>query len=1024
MPPLCRCPLPSARTDRNAIWQRAQYTDSSTEDSEPSTPFSESLDPTLIPLPHGIPLRMHLERWDKQFGGLSDEALASFANFPTRLDTQNTLSRESPVESADEQPATDESDCGGEDELDDLMTVGLFLNPGDVVELSQAGHESLLAVFVRQIDGVSQFFSVNGRWSHSSLAKITFAIPAGVNPERLQPLLPYLPTDPVGANPKGEVHVPADVAAPVQEELERITASAETIYRTNAPILDTAYDTLAHPVRTRMMNVAQIARLLLSPDDPQWTPPPPALLAVRKALHYNEYRFHSDIRTHRMTNLFAIRPKNDVRTVETVHEWIREFRETIAAGANTPSHATPPPHAAGGKHIDDFLQKARRLIAKSRQYRDPMLGGLGPSKSRLETGDSSRVEEPLVWDETFTDTDQQIINFLQVWVLGAQFEGMAGLHAACASVMQATGCYGPDALKHTGSQQQIACNFTRARGMVFLQEIGVLSPHDNPALYDEELMLPTVRLSSNMEVLHKKAELVRKNPDFRDAMANLRRDWGATTVYCIDDAGAHEIDDGVSIERIDDCASEYWIHVHVANPTAFFDKTHTLTALAAHMTQSVYMPERFYPMIPSWATHDYFSLDKNRPVITFSSRINHNGDVLETKIHHGIIRDVVTITPSELASLLGEETHVETKRLVVGGSVPPPSSRSTPQLTAAQLRDLQDLYAAAQARWKFRTAAGALRLNFPSPSVRLYEKTGQKGLTWHPPSAERARFIQSDPVIEISSPLHAGSIKSSLDASHIVEEMMLLACQTAASWCAERNIPVMYRGTVQPPTANGPAQEQIKQAIMGLQGQGREIPLSLLNQYMESAGRAIAHSAPLAHKLIGVSSYVKVTSPLRRFSDMIAHWQIEAALRFEAQTGRKFNNAAPASARYLPFSRRQMQDSIVRLSPRERIISENQRNTINYWCSVAVMRASNYNEGELPDKFKFIVRSVPEGTVEDKCKGPRGHISEYNLRATMVHHVDAQAGDEWEVELDSVDVFLRSILVRPIRLLGRATTMA
>ncbi len=441
---------------------------------------------------------------------------------------------------------------------------------------------------------------------------------------------------------------------------------------------------------------------------------------------------------------------------------------------------------------------------------------------------------------------------------------------------------------------------TRSTGLIFLQEIGVLSPFENRAIYDEQLMLPTVRPSRNLELLHTKAELTRKNPDFRDSMADLRRDWGSTIVYCIDDAGAHEIDDGVSIERTKD---HFWIHVHIANPTAFFDKSHTLSALAAHMTESVYTPERSFPMLPNWASQDYFSLDRNRPVITFSSKINHRGKVIETKIQHGLIRKVISLTPSEIESLLGQHRTVKTERLVVGGNLPPSkNTRSLPQLSRDQLADIRNLYAAAQALWEARKAAGAIRLANNEANVRVFEHSTQAGLGWIPPSVDQARFLRGDPIIELTNEVSQGYIQNTIGPNNIVEEMMLLACQTAAAWCAERQIPVMYRGTIEPPANTDISMEHIKQLVSSYFEKQEEPPTALAMRYAQSLGKAIAHSAPLPHKIIGASSYVKVTSPLRRFSDMIAHWQIEAALRYEAQSGQQFRATESTQRGILPFS--------------------------------------------------------------------------------------------------------------------------
>jgi exoribonuclease R len=244
--------------------------------------------------------------------------------------------------------------------------------------------------------------------------------------------------------------------------------------------------------------------------------------------------------------------------------------------------------------------------------------------------------------------------------------------------------------------------------------------------------------------------------------------------------------------------------------------------------------------------------------------------------------------------------------------------------------------------------------------------------------------------------------------------MMLLAGRTAAAWCSERNISVMYRGTVKPPSILGTSSEEMKEKMLSHAEQNRPIPRTLAMDYIRSLGRAVSHSAPIPHKIIGLSSYVKVTSPLRRFSDMIAHWQIEGAIRYEALTGKKFDATKISNPRgVLPFSQRQMQESIVTLSPRERIISATKKASQRFWLTLAFLRAFKYKEASLPDIFKCWVQiKYLNGEFEV-------HLPEYGVQAQMIEALDVQEGDEWEVALHQVNVFDLTIYVKPIRLVNR-----
>ncbi|KAL1596346.1 3'-5' RNA exonuclease complex component [Paraconiothyrium brasiliense] len=982
-----------------------------------NSPVQPSIDPALLhPSRHKLPTRQQLEQWNEQFGGPDELSLSAFENHPAHGDIQNNMSKLSFGSKADEDLEGDEQMGEHEDEDDELVTIGLFLKPGDVVELSMPGREPVLAVFVQQLGLTSQFYSVNGRWVHSKQGYISFAMPGAINPAVLHPLIPYLPTKTEGVLPKDGIQVPRDLGAPVQDMLSQLTEESERIYRINAPVLDTAYSTLADAARTRMMTLPQIAKTLLGKGDPTWSPSPSALLAVRKALKHNEFRFRSDVHSQRLTNIFAIRPKVDVEMMETVHEWVRDYREDEAALANTEDTGQLN-RSAGARYIREFVTKAQRLIAESRKGRQSNHGFVGPDRSQVSLAQSLPGIKTTTLGEDFTKTDQQIINFLQAWVLMDQFAGMPNLHSACASILHATGCY-----NNIDSQNKPFPVMGKSAGQILLQEIGVTTPFENRAIYNENLMLPTVRLSRNLELLTTKAELTRRSPDFQDAMADMRRDWGPLAVYCIDSAGAKEIDDGVSIERVHGNLSQYWIHVHVANPTAFFNKSHVLSGLAAHMTESVYTPERAFAMLPSWASQNYFSLANNRPVITFSARIDDSGNTLETKIQHGIIRRVVSITPDELATYLDEHSPGEAKRLVVGGE-PHVDKRSRPsaRLAVEQLQNLRDLYAAGQALWKGRQAAGGVRLGrLDKAEVAVYEKPNVEGLTWMQPSIERSRRVVGDPIIEVRGerPQDTGGyLVDTINSNNIVEEMMLLACRTAGSWCAERNIPVMFRGTVDSPSAPLPLAQFREKILFPQLEKNGSLSMRVAQEYLDALGRSIAHSSPIPHRIIGAPAYIKVTSPLRRFSDMIAHWQIEAALRFEARTGQKLDARALADSPrpILPFSHRQMQESIITLSPRERIIKRASTQSSEFWAVQAFIRAFYYQEAPLPETFRVKVKRP------DPITGSKGFFEGYRTNVILSNSPTAeyQVGDCWEAKINYIDPFKSHIHVDPIRLIHR-----
>jgi hypothetical protein len=155
---------------------------------------------------------------------------------------------------------------------------------------------------------------------------------------------------------------------------------------------------------------------------------------------------------------------------------------------------------------------------------------------------------------------------------------------------------------------------------------------------------------------------------------------------------------------------------------------------------------------------------------------------------------------------------------------------------------------------------------------------------------------------------------------------------------------------------------------------------------------------------------------------MIAHWQIEAAIRYEAETGKKYNGAEPNLQRgVLPFTQSHISESIVTLAPREKLIAATQRDAANHWVTQAISRALYYGEATLPATVKCWIRFVYPATSTSSAKA-MGLIPEFGLRVAMRDIDDAQLGDEWEVALDSVDLFSGRVYVKALRLLSREKT--
>ena len=168
------------------------------------------------------------------------------------------------------------------------------------------------------------------------------------------------------------------------------------------------------------------------------------------------------------------------------------------------------------------------------------------------------------------------------------------------------------------------------------------------------------------------------------------------------------------------------------------------------------------------------------------------------------------------------------------------SYETADEALAAGDATLAALDAIARVRHARRLANGAVDIDLPEVSLKV--------------DGEAVRFV---------------AVPSTRSAD-IVREMMLLAGEAAARWAYERKLPFTYSSQEAP---------QVSRSL-SRSGDGEE-PLSL--QYLRRKGMkaSIVGTECLAHQGLGLSFYSQVTSPLRRYQDLLAHHQLRALIQGE-----------------------------------------------------------------------------------------------------------------------------------------------
>ncbi|KAI5290721.1 hypothetical protein KEM54_000650 [Ascosphaera aggregata] len=897
-----------------------------------------------------------------------------------------------------------------ENEMEDFLTTesheyadkesdaSLYLSPGDLVVLGASGFSNgQLALYVRAVGSQQQFYSVRGNWRIAQFGDAELICEKFVAPELLDDILPYFPDAQVEDGPLPQIAreggVPRRLGASFIQSMRDFDAKAIGYHRQYHERLDILYESLAHKTDYRIITVDEILRDILK-QDPK-TAPDTLRYAIRKAIDKTPY-FISANKTGPFTESFTIQPKERSDAINQVIEWVREYQGCRRKLFKGEIHSMPKDHP-----VATFVRKARCLVAISRELRQPgTSSSISPSQKKLSAEETAEEMTYLKKEaESFTENDLKIITYLRSYVLHPAQMTAGSLRAAASYIVRNTRLY--PQFDHLSA----------ATCYMFLQEIGVFKPWENQHLLTDNIQLPghglTPAIDKMVESTSELAETIDK-ANLADKMKDIRTDWGNLPVFCVDAVEAAEIDDGFSIESVHGSEDTYWIRVHVANPSAYIPHDSAIAERAQSLKRSFYTPERVYPMLPGRLTNKHFSLAPGRPTITFSAKVNKNGDILETDVRSGIINNVTYFTPNRLRSLLGvDRSAVPTMTLQVGDEF---HERSRPglidEVPVEHHELLRTLFNLMCARSDRRTEKGGLNASNRYPAnVSVYAGRNRIDL-YSARTAIPVHYI-GDP--SIRSKAQVVDIFEKIDSvrDDLVSHVMLLAGEVAGKWCADRGIPAIYSATMYHP--------EYRKVTSGLLSKAAAEGLSSFG-----LPKGYTTSSPDRHDFLGMDQYLKTTSPLRRFADLLAHWQIESALLYEDRHGRPVRPSEAEAV--VPFPRAAVDALISRGTWQNMQKDRAQRRSRSFWACQLLFRAFHHHEAEVPKKWQCLVKGEAKASTDPGERAYIGSMLPFDFPCVVRQSrklAPAQAGDLIEVELENVDVYSLTISTRMTEMVKR-----
>ncbi len=409
-------------------------------------------------------------------------------------------------------------------------------------------------------------------------------------------------------------------------------------------------------------------------------------------------------------------------------------------------------------------------------------------------------------------------------------------------------------------------------------------------------------------------------PDALDSNEIKRRkDCRDVLTFTIDPVDAKDFDDAISIRPLK--GGYFEIGVHIADVSYYVVEDTQLDKEAYERATSVYLPDQVLPMLPEHISNVLCSLRPNEDKFTFSAifQMNKEGKVKQYWIGRTVIHSNRRYTYEEAQEIIETGKGDYAEEILLLNSI------------ARKLR-----------AERFKKGA----INFSSQEVRF--KLDENG-----------------------TPIGI-EIKESKEAHQLIEELMLLANRTVASYVGKREvnkapIPFPYRVHDLPNedklalfaafasrfgykfNLNNPDQiaSSFNEMLEKVQGKPEQHVLEQLG--IRTMAKAIYTTDNIGHYGLGFDEYCHFTSPIRRYPDVMVHRIVQQCIDEKIRADKK------------------MEVKCRHCSDQERKAMEAERAANKY-------KQVEYMQKFIGETFDAVVSGVSSfgfwaETVEHKCEG-------------------------------------------------------
>jgi ribonuclease R len=345
------------------------------------------------------------------------------------------------------------------------------------------------------------------------------------------------------------------------------------------------------------------------------------------------------------------------------------------------------------------------------------------------------------------------------------------------------------------------------------------------------------------------AEAVRLGTSVSEKDIKGRTDFRQLLTVTIDGEHARDFDDAITIERLPN--GNYWLGVHIADVSHYVQEGSALDREAYDRGTSVYFPERAVHMFPAELATGLCSLNPrvDRLVQSCLMEVDRHGQVVRHELHDGVINSNERMTYTAVNGILTD---------------------NDPQLLA-----------------KYQ------------PLVPMFEL--MRELFGVLNDARRRRgsidfdLDEAEVVVDEGGMVEAIIALQRNVAHRLIEEFMLLANETVASYLEAQSAPTLYRIHEEPDVLKVAKFEEFvsgfgyslgvpltalrprhfQKLLERIEGKPEEKPIAFL--MLRTMQKARYAPENLGHFGLAAPSYTHFTSPIRRYPDLVVHRALRAA---------------------------------------------------------------------------------------------------------------------------------------------------